>query len=352
MSLLSSRFFSVVAVACACVGCGRTATVGAGSASRPATGHASATAEACSTWASPIDSGHVSAASLAELSGVAASRSLPGVLWAHNDHGHKPRLWALDGKGATLAEYKMKNQPDVDWEDIAVGPCSTVKVLAGAHCVYIADTGDNEHNRTSYTILRWPEPNLLPTVATDSVKVADDAVEAFPFTYPDGAHNVEAMAVLPDTRVILLSKREDGRSFVYRLTLRAGEPLVAERLGTLDVRDAGHQVGDDVKVTAADLTRDGRWLLVRTHSRVLLFDAGAALHGDADNAAEMLEQMRPTALRGGPETHGEAIAWDPSGGFWQISEGKGAEIWRVGCSPAKSPQHTGAGLSPSVTPTP
>ena len=54
-----------------------------------------------------------------------------------------------------------------------------------------------------------------------------------------GLGALEAMAVLPDTRVVLVSKQTDGQPGVYRLPLRAGAVGVAERGVALVVQRPG-----------------------------------------------------------------------------------------------------------------
>src|SRR5688500_1087773 len=66
-----------------------------------------------------------SVATVAELhegSGLAASRSMPGRFWAHNDSG-QPVLFALDAKGMVTGQLRLTGARVEDWEAIAVGPC-------------------------------------------------------------------------------------------------------------------------------------------------------------------------------------------------------------------------------------
>lgn len=285
----------------------------------------------CSTFDTPKQTGQLQTGNLDELSGLAVSRRQSGVLWAHGDGGHKPRLHALAPDGQRRATWKLKGAPVDDWEDLALGPCSLEPVLAGSDCLYLADTGDNEGKREVFRVLRLAEPQVPPTLPDGPLAVDEAAIEVYPFRFPDGGQDVEALAVLPDTRVILLTKRNDGRSFVYRLTLRDSATATAERLGTLDLRSGGVDGGAPLRVTAADLTPDGRWLLVRTYTKVRLFELGAALAAEAPAAEQALAQAQGTDLPAGSDVHGEAVAWDPAGGFWQASEGAGTPLWRVGC---------------------
>ena len=80
-----------------------------------------------------------------EASGCAASRTHPGILYTLNDHGGENRVFALATNGTLLAKYTIDGAKNVDWEDIAVGPCSNSN--NAPDCIYIG--------KTSHTCNRW-----------------------------------------------------------------------------------------------------------------------------------------------------------------------------------------------------
>ena len=269
---------------------------------------------------------------LAELSGVAASRRLPDVLWVHNDSGNKARVYAIAPNGKRLASWKLKKVPSTDWEDIAIGPCGTVGSAQAASCLYLADTGDNHSDRTELHILRWPEPHALPAPGEDETLKVKGEVEIFTFALPKGPEDVEAMAVLPDTRVVLFSKRNDATSNVYRVTL--GDKPLVEMLGTLNLRDELADRGEALRVTAADLHPDGRTLALRTYGRVLVADIGELLAGPADLASAGLTRVAWRRWPQPDEPHGEAVGWAADGGLWMLSDMALPVIWHAQCQVA------------------
>lgn len=274
--------------------------------------------------------GRIADATMSELSGIATSRRHPGVFWVHNDSGHKARVYAMDQTGKRLASWKLKKVSDVDWEDVAVGPCAADK--PGSACVYLADTGDNRGDRQDIVILRWPEPLTMPQPGEDETLKVRGEVEQFHVKLPTGPEDVEAMAVLPDARVILWSKRSDGTSHVFRVT--PGQPT-AESLGTLrldvgvDAGDAGRK-GEALRVTAADLHPDGKHLVLRTYGRLQVADVGALLAGPAEAAASGWAGVRWTQWPVPDEPQGEAAAWGPDGSVWTVSDGQMTGITRIG----------------------
>jgi len=92
-----------------------------------------------------------------ELSGLTASRTQPGVFWVHNDSGDKGRLFAIDLRGKLLLELALSNVKPRDVEDIAVGP----RYGGKGHYLYLADTGDNHHDRERVLIYRLEEPDVV-----------------------------------------------------------------------------------------------------------------------------------------------------------------------------------------------
>jgi hypothetical protein len=193
---------------------------------------------------------------LVEASGVAISRLHDGVLWVHNDAEGTPSLYALDFNGALLAEIELPAAGgQVDWEDIEAGPCP-----AGS-CLYIGDIGDNLHDRQDRAILRLPEPQPRSGTAAP--------VERFSFAYPDGPRDAEALFVMPDTTLFIISKGRTGPVTLYRYPppFRPHERVMLERLQELT---PGLVQLPDL-VTGASATPDGRAVAVRTYTHLQLY---------------------------------------------------------------------------------
>ncbi len=282
-----------------------------------------------------VSAGRVVDTALAELSGVAASRRLPDVLWVHNDSGNKARVYAIAPSGKRLASWKLKKVPSTDWEDIALGPCGVGDEAKQQPCLYLADTGDNHNDRKEVHILRWPEPHALPAAGEDETLKVKGDVEVFTFALPNGPEDCEAMVVLPDTRVVLFSKRNDATSNVYRVTL--GEKPLVEAIGTVVLKDELADHGEALRVTGADLHPNGTTLALRTYGRVLVADLGKLL---GEPVAQARAGLTHVAWRKWPqpdEPHGEAIGWAQDGGLWLLSDVSLPVIWHAQC-PGRSAQ--------------
>ena len=86
-----------------------------------------------------------------------------------------------------------------------------------------------------------------------------DSPEAFPFAYPDGPHDVEAVAVHPDSGVVtLITKAVPAVVYELRPPLTAG--MIAVRIG-----DVALPSGVPL-ATGADVDPTGRQLAVRTYA--------------------------------------------------------------------------------------
>lgn len=268
----------------------------------------------CATPASPETVGTTRSPDLDELSGIAESRAQPGVYFVHNDSGDTARFFAIGGDGSFRGTYVLDGATAVDWEDLAVGPCPA------GQCVYLGDIGDNDRVRRDYALYRVAQP----VVEAGDAGQRAVAWERFPFVYPDGAHNAEALAVRPDTGdVYVFTKVSAPPTEVYRfpLPLRAGATVTLVRVGALALPAAG-----DPLVTGADLHPCARRLLVRTYTRLWEFSAGE------DGPWEEIFRATPERLLVQSESQGEAVGWHADGrGYVTISEGRAQGLHDARC---------------------
>jgi hypothetical protein len=232
-----------------------------------------------------------------EASGVAASRSWPGVFWTHNDSGGDPVVIGVRSGGAQVASVKVKGAKNRDWEDIAVGPCSS------GSCLYIADTGDNDEKRDDATLYRAPEPREGASSVT---------AERFPVRFPHGPRDAEALFVLPTGQPFLVTKGRHSAVELYRypLPLRAGEAVTLDRVAVID---ADGRKGQDL-VTSASASPSGKWVAIRTYKSLSLYHTDALLRGDTRPAKVV--DLTPVG-----EPQGEGVALADDGRVVLTSEG-------------------------------
>jgi hypothetical protein len=237
---------------------------------------------------------------LAEVSGIAASRQNPGVLWVHNDSGDAARLFAINKTGDLLGICNVQGATNRDWEDIAIGPGPD----PNRQYLYIGDIGDNAAKYAQVTVYRVPEPKL-GTSAFGAMTIGP--AEAIRLTYPGGPRDAETLLVDPPTRDIYVIAKRELFSKVYR----AGYPQSTTQTTQMDavtVLPWGFATGGDV-------SPDGSRVIVRG-----MFNASMWVRP----AGEPLWRAftgKQTPLPLVAEPQGEGICFDSDGlGYFTISE--------------------------------
>lgn len=258
-----------------------------------------------------IPMGSVDGKKLKEISGMAASRRLPGVLWVHND-GSKEGLFAINTNGTLLASFKLA--ADVtDLEDIAIGPGP----LAGSSYLYLGDIGDNDRNRSAVKIYRFPEPDLdSANQARKTVTIED--FETFSLRYPGKSHDAEALLVDPPSGDLFIVSKEKNRARLYGIKkerLRSGQdaPLTLWR-----------EIGCS-QVSAGDISPNGGEILLRREER-----AWSWTRRPGETVVDAFSRPPQIAPVIGPPTepNGESIAFSADGsGYYTLSEGSGQPIY-------------------------
>lgn len=235
-------------------------------------------------------------AGVSESSGVAAGRRTPGVFWTHNDSG-QPELFAADAGGRPLGRVRVEGAAVSDWEDVAAGPCPA------GRCLFVGDIGDNQAARAEIVVYRVPEP-----APADPRTAPAQALRA---RYPDGPHDAEALFVLPDGRVYVVTKGETGHVAVYRFPANAAPGPVAtlERVREL----AAGEVKRRERVTGADASEDGRWVVLRTLTTLSFYPTDEFLAGRGEPRTMDLKPLN--------EPQGEAVAFAADGQVVLTSEG-------------------------------
>jgi len=246
-----------------------------------------------------VAAGPATLPTLREASGAAVGRRASGVVWSHNDSG-EPVIIAVDTVGVHRASMWVAGAQMVDWEDMGIGPCPT------GVCLYVGDIGDNSAKRREIVVYRFSEPSIQDKSTRDA--------EAFRATYPDGAHDAEAIFVTPDGSLYVVTKGSTGPVSLYRfpMPLRTGLSSRLERVAVLGPRGVGPQQW----VTGAAISPDGKWIVLRRHFSLAFYRANQLTKG-------ITRQPLIVDIRAVREAQGEGVAMGDGGAVYLLSEGGG-----------------------------
>lgn len=224
--------------------------------------------------------GRMSDARITESSGLAASRRHAGVFWTHND-GRRQFLYAIDRAGTTLASFPVAGVKLEDWEDIA---------LDDAGHLYIADTGNNDGQRTELVVHEIDEPD--PKTSMRALTV----LRTWRLRFPGEPFDCEALFVWQGQGYVISKVLNDARAQIFRFPLKnTTEPHTLELVATTKI---------DSPVTGADLSADGQRLAIVAKNGAYLYRV------DGDPARADKGKPHQTKFK---HDHIEACAFVPDG---------------------------------------
>lgn len=201
--------------------------------------------------------------SLPEISGLV---DLGERMLVMNDGGDQLSVSVLDA-ACQVVETRTAAVDPYDPEDLALGSDGTI---------WLADVGDNNAVRATVALLA-----LRP----------DGSAAVHRLTYPDGAHDSEALLLAPDGTPYLVTKDVLGSSGVYRPTgpLSAEATVPMERVATVNMTLTGTPGGPvgragQLLITGGAVAGDGHALALRTYTDAYVWplsgsDVAGALGG-------------------------------------------------------------------------
>ncbi|KLR61221.1 hypothetical protein IMCC26207_10860 [Actinobacteria bacterium IMCC26207] len=259
----------------------------------------SSTLRTCPLFGAAVQTGTLQDPAITEASGIAASRTNPGIYWVHNDSGDSARVFATDLSGAAIGRFQIDGAQARDWEDIAVGPGPE----SGTSYLYLGDIGGNK-GRSNLSIYRAVEPGILPGATGIRGSVPAERIDVM---YPDGlAWDAEALLVDPlSADIYVVTKSGEANSIVYQLPAAqaaSGSPQTLREVASLEL-----PMGFDRSVTGGDISPDGANIMLRTYNRVYLWPR---LTGESISDAFTAP---PCSVQIQPESQGEAAAFQQNG---------------------------------------
>ncbi|QBQ42145.1 hypothetical protein E2P86_13690 [Sphingobacterium psychroaquaticum] len=243
--------------------------------------------------------GKVKDSALGELSGLIQSNKYPNKFWTHNDSGDSARIFLIDNKAALETTYWLSGIKAVDIEDIAKFKWE------GRSYLVVADIGDNLAVRNEVQLYIFEEPDWH--AGLKDVHIPKEKIRTLRMRYPDKPRDAEALFVDPQSLTCYLISKRDFKVGLYAVNIMQSpsESILLEPKTNLPF----------TFITSADISDDGRWILVKNLTEVFLWERNLGV------SVVLTLQQKPIKLPYQPEPQGEAICFDQdSSVFYTISE--------------------------------
>jgi len=252
---------------------------------------------------------------LNEVSGMETRRR--GGFWMLEDSGNGAELFAVGERGNDLGRADIIGVDNEDWEDL-----SSYTEPSGRRMLLIADTGDNDAERPSVSLISVPEDSAEQALRRGAAR----AEHVWDIRLPTGAADIESAAVEPGTvRAYLLTKREVP-AVLWSMSLgdahslmRVGE-LVLPQPTPAQVEAGGPYAHAASYPTAMDFTDSGEALIVQTYTDAYVVRRDASGGLDLENP----ERLPVTKLA---QTEAGCVSVD--GTWWFTSEQRPAPLLHV-----------------------
>ncbi|MBR1877998.1 MAG: hypothetical protein IJ814_03215 [Paludibacteraceae bacterium] len=265
-----------------------------------------------------------------EVSGIACSRVTPGYIWMQSDEtdaNTNPFIVATDETGTVLgAKVSFDHVYRWDWEDMCGG------VYNNTNYLFIGGFGDNNHTDGEYCIIWFEEPAIDP--ANPNISVQAHRIK---FAYPDGRkHNCESMMYDNiEQKLYIVTKVYDDVNQVFSLPFRLdyGDTQqtltyvcdlgVTSDIGEGEYSGATHRYKGFHLATAADISPDGRYILIKNHNNYVAIYSWILYWERVGNEsiAQTLQNRQPQVIDCYEyEWQGEAIAWRDNNTFYTTSD--------------------------------
>lgn len=244
---------------------------------------------------------------LEEVSGLAASRTNPGLLWTHNDSGNRAEVLLIDENLTIKLTVTLDKVINRDWEDIAVGPGPE----AGKTYIYVADIGDNMAIFPYKIVYRFEEPKFKD--GTDKLTITKFDRIVFQL---DVKKDTESLLLDPKTKNLYVVSKREKPVYVYELKYpySTADTLTAKKIGSIPFGE----------IVAADFSADGTEVLMKNYSNVFYWNV------NKEELASALKR-KPSIVNYEEEPQGESVAFARDGsGFYTISEkvkGEKSYLW-------------------------
>jgi len=184
--------------------------------------------------------------------------------------------------------------------------------------IYLGDIGDNFSTRQQIRVFRIPEPAVYTYQSNAPPVIAAVGAQEIILTYPDEAHNAEALLIDPWTGDLYIATKGLNTAGIYQATraqLESGEPVKLTFVRTVAFKS----------VSAGDISPDGSLIALRRSNRA---EVWVRKPGDTISNALAGASINIPVIGQPTEPNGEGLGFDPAGrGYYTVSEGFNQPIY-------------------------
>ncbi len=180
--------------------------------------------------------------SLKEVS-AAEITSHSEIIWAIEDSGNNNNLYGLNEEGNIIRDIDISNAKNNDWEDLTSDESGNI---------YIGDFGNNNKKRSIFRILKIKARDLNNDAAN---------AEVITFTLPKGQNAKDFEAFFLYQNYFYIFSKETKKFLVFKVPNQVGEH-------TAVLRSDYNLKGGNNKITAADISPDGKTVVLLNHDKL------------------------------------------------------------------------------------
>ena len=261
---------------------------------------------------------------LLEISGMSPSLLNEEILWAHNDSGDAAQIYAIHKNGTHLATVTLEGVVATDFEDMASGFCPNRQ----DYCLYIADVGDNRHERETLQLHILKEPVIDASLSEQPLSYALE--KTIELTFSGEKPNIEAFVVNnQNNRGYFFEKADNQMPRLFVVDLEGENHQTIGDAATFAAPRLPNSTGINTLITAGAYHSNAKRLVLKTYAGVFeyRFIGEQTLENIADVTPIIVSERPAWELQGESITYsylGDTIltsSEDPTNaGSQQVSE--------------------------------
>ncbi|MGJ8590983.1 MAG: hypothetical protein ACSHXF_00450 [Aquaticitalea sp.] len=179
------------------------------------------------------------------LKEVSAVETTPtsDFIWMIEDAGNDNHIYAMDEKGTIKKDLVVLNSENKDWEDLTSDTKGNL---------YIGDFGNNSKKRKTFTIYKL----VNPEEATDEI-----SSEQINFEFPKGTKSEDFEAFFVFNNQFYIFSKDSKKCRMFKVPNQVGKH-------TAELMDQFELEGKHNRITSADISTDGRTVVLLNHVKV------------------------------------------------------------------------------------